>query len=155
MKIKDREKIKEKENRITKTIFFNECREVFKKDRDSNKDVKELKGSKTDRSDFDNIFQVLFNRFKVIKDDKVDYENTKIKVKSQAPNKDSTTKALKIEKKTDKNLNSIDSRTKTNKFDGYQSRGSLYNLERKHQRIEIPCKRNIREGIQIRTSCFV
>lgn len=119
-KIKDREKIKERENRITKSIFLNECREVFKKDKESMKDLKESKGSRTDRSDFENIFQVLFNRFKVFKD--LDIENCKNKNKSQAPNKDSTTKAHKVEKKPDKNIITADSKTKTNKFDSSQGR---------------------------------
>jgi hypothetical protein len=82
---------------------MNELRELFKKERDrereSTKETRENKPSKTDRSDFEAIIQMLFNRFKVIKDDKENYETSRNRIKSQMINRDSTTKTHKFDKK--------------------------------------------------------
>lgn len=91
---------------------MNEFRDVFKKERDKEvKETRENRVNKTDRSDLESIVQMIFNRFKAIKEE--NYESTRFRMKSQALNKDSITKTYKFEKKTDKNLNSFETRTKS------------------------------------------
>ena len=98
---------------------MNELREVFRKEREKEvtKESKDNKGNKTDRSDFENIIHLLFNRFKVIRDEKENYETARNRMKSQVLNRDSTTKTHKFDKKTEKNTNGADQKAKAMKND--------------------------------------
>ena len=100
---KEKEKNREKENKIGKSIFLTEIREVFKKE-ERIKDSKD-KIYKNEKSDLDQIFLLIFNRFKVLKEEK-----------SQISNKDST-KTNRFDKKNEKNLSVKTKIESTNRVD--------------------------------------
>ena len=75
--------------------------------------MRENRINKTDRSDFESIIHLIFNRFKAIKDEKSDnFESARHK-KSQVLNKESMSKTHKFDKKLDKVFTSLETKSKS------------------------------------------